>query len=144
MLWTTLRLGLVLQCGLLAGCAGVPSQAVIPPAPTIHTSPERQRRDTQARSASEETRYRTGLVPQQDVLQADVELGRQQERQLVLERMREVAVARINTLMNLPTAAPLPPAPHELKPAEGLLAVEELQARALAQQAALAEDRLAG
>lgn len=88
--------------------------------------------------ANAETRYRTGLAPQQDVLQAEVELGRQQERQLVLERIREVAIARINTLMNLPTSAPLPPAPRELKHAEGLLAVEELQARALAQQPVLA------
>jgi len=39
------------------------------------------------------------------VLQADVEIGRQRERKLTLEQMREVAIARINTLMHLPPDA---------------------------------------
>jgi outer membrane protein TolC len=65
-----------------------------------------------------ETRYATGLVPQQDVLQADVEIGRTQERDLTLERMRQVAVARINTLMHLPPDQPLPPPPDNLAPLE--------------------------
>src|SRR5262249_28365520 len=42
-----------------------------------------------------DVRYRTGLAPQQDVLQADVEIGRQRKRGVSLERMRVVAVARI-------------------------------------------------
>jgi cobalt-zinc-cadmium efflux system outer membrane protein len=50
----------------------------------------------------------------QDVVQADVEIGRQRERQLMLARMREVAVARINTLMHLPPDAPLAPPPAEI------------------------------
>ena len=58
-----------------------------------------------------EDRYTKGLVPQQDIFQADVEVGQQQERQVTLERMREVAVARLNTLMHLPPDSPLPPAP---------------------------------
>ena len=58
-----------------------------------------------------EDRYTKGLAPQQDIFQADVEVGQQQERQVTLERMREVAVARINTLMHLPPDSPLPPAP---------------------------------
>ena len=52
--------------------------------------------------------YKTGKVPQQDVFQADVEIGRQKERKVTLERMQSVAKARINTLMHLPTSAPLP------------------------------------
>ena len=56
-------------------------------------------------------RYTKGLVPEQDIFQADVEVGQQQERQVTLERMREVAVARLNTLMHLPPDSPLPPAP---------------------------------
>jgi outer membrane protein, heavy metal efflux system len=56
-----------------------------------------------------ETRYRTGQGPQQDMLQADVELARQEERRLSLRRARLVAVARLNTLMHLPPDAPLPP-----------------------------------
>lgn len=78
-----------------------------------------------------ETRYKTGLVPQQDVLQADVEIGRQRERQVTLERMREVAVARINTLMHLPTNNALPPPPKQLLLAGALPDVQALQAAAL-------------
>jgi outer membrane protein TolC len=71
-------------------------------------------------------------VTEQDVLQADVEIGRQQERQITLERMRRVAVARINTLMHLPTDAPLPPPPEELGPGEAPPDVRRLQAAAVA------------
>jgi len=64
---------------------------------------------------SAEQRFRAGQVPQQDVLQADVEIGRQRERLLVLERLRRVSVARINTLMHLPPDLPLPAAPKEIR-----------------------------
>jgi outer membrane protein TolC len=64
--------------------------------------------------ANAETRYRTGLVPQQDILQADVEIGREQERRLGLEQMRKVAIARLNTLMHLPPDLPLPPPPKQV------------------------------
>jgi len=70
----------------------------------------------------------------QDVVQARVEIGRQEERQLTLERMREVAVARINTLMHLPTNSPLPPPPKQLKLAGPLADVEALQATARAER----------
>jgi outer membrane protein TolC len=67
-----------------------------------------------------ETRYKTGLAPQQDLLQADVEIGREQERRLEIEQMRRVAIARINTLMHEPPDAPLPaPAPQVSSPAPG-------------------------
>jgi outer membrane protein TolC len=52
-------------------------------------------------------------APQQDIIQADVEIGRQQERRLTLGRMLEVAVARINALMHLPPDVPLPPPPRQ-------------------------------
>jgi outer membrane protein TolC len=92
-----------------------------------------------------DTRFRTGLVPQQDLLQADVEIGRQRERQLTLERMRHVVIARLNTLMHLPTGTPLPPPPRTLPPAALLPEVGELQARAVAQRPDLRAlaDRLA-
>lgn len=77
-------------------------------------------------------RFRTGQAPQQDVLQADVEIGRTRERKLTLERMRRVAVARINTLMHLPTGTPLPPPPKEISLPGELPEVEQLQARAVA------------
>jgi outer membrane protein TolC len=79
-----------------------------------------------------EKRYSTGLVPQQDIFQADVEIGRQQERQLTLERMRQVAVARINTLMHLPPDGPLPPPPAKIGLAETLPQAQVLRQTALA------------
>lgn len=63
-----------------------------------------------------ETRYKTGQAPQQDVLQADVELGRQSEQRLAFERARTVAVARLNTLMNQPPESPLPSPAADLGP----------------------------
>jgi outer membrane protein, heavy metal efflux system len=56
-----------------------------------------------------EARYKAGQGQQQDVLQADVEIARQEERLVSLRRARLVAVARLNTLMHLPLDGPLPP-----------------------------------
>jgi outer membrane protein TolC len=80
------------------------------------------------------TRYEKTLVPQQDVSQADVELGRQQERGLTLNRMRKVAMARINTLMHRPPDTPLPPPPDRLTLDEVLPTAEVLRSRALDQR----------
>jgi outer membrane protein TolC len=80
------------------------------------------------------TRYEKALAPRQDVSQADVELARQRERGLTLERMRKVAVARINTLMHLPPDASLPPPPERLTLGDPLPTVEVLRARALNQR----------
>jgi cobalt-zinc-cadmium efflux system outer membrane protein len=56
-----------------------------------------------------EARYKAGQGQQQDVLQAEVEIARQEERLVSLRRARLVAVARLNTLMHLPPDGPLPP-----------------------------------
>jgi outer membrane protein TolC len=80
------------------------------------------------------TRYETGKAPQQDVLQADVELGRQQERSLTLEQVRQIAVARINTLLSLPPDAPLPLPPGALAVDEVVPQVSALRAAALARR----------
>jgi len=85
-----------------------------------------------------ESRYRTGLVPQQDVLQADVEIGRQRERLLTLDRMARVSAARLNTLMNLLPEAPLPPPPTQLNVAGSTPEVAELRALALSRRPDLA------
>jgi cobalt-zinc-cadmium efflux system outer membrane protein len=61
-----------------------------------------------------ETRYRNGQVPQQDVLQADVEIGLQKERSITLNRMRKVTQARINTLLHLEPDLSLPPSAQEI------------------------------
>jgi len=85
-----------------------------------------------------ESRYRTGLVTQQDVLQADVEIGRQRERLLTLERMQRVAAVRLNTLMNLPPEAPLPPPPAQLAAAGESLDPASLRALAVSRRPDLA------
>jgi outer membrane protein TolC len=92
-----------------------------------------------------ETRYETGLVPEQDVLQAKVEIGRQEERQLSLERMHRVAVARINTLLNFPPDRLLPPPPAELLVKDQLPDAPTLRASALARRPDLLalQDRIA-
>jgi outer membrane protein TolC len=92
-----------------------------------------------------ESRYKTGLAPQQDVLQADVEVGRQRERAVTLERMRKVAAARINTLRSLPPDEPLAKPPQNLKVVPEPRAVASLRDFALAQRADLKaiQDRIA-
>jgi outer membrane protein TolC len=91
------------------------------------------------------TRSKTGLVPEQDVLQAEVEIGRQRERQLTLERMRQVAIARINTLLHLPPDTSQPPPPREARINGPLPEAAELRALALARRPDLmaVADRLA-
>ncbi len=61
-----------------------------------------------------ETRYRNGQTPQQDILQADVELGLQKEKAITLLRMQNVAKARINTLMHLEPDLPIPPSVKDI------------------------------
>jgi outer membrane protein TolC len=78
--------------------------------------------------------YVRGLGSQQDVLQAEVEIGQQRERQLALERMREVASARLNTLLHLPPDAPLPPPPQQLSFAAAPQDVQALRQAALARR----------
>jgi outer membrane protein TolC len=80
------------------------------------------------------TRYENNLVPQQDFLQADVEIGRENERRLALEEMRHIVIARINTLMHLPPDSPLPPPPNRLSVSESLAEAKELRATALSRR----------
>mgnify|MGYP000055982308 CR=1 FL=1 len=61
-----------------------------------------------------QAKYRTGLVTQQDVLQAELELAELARRQLELDRMYAVAAGRINVLLRRMPDAPLPPPPAEL------------------------------
>lgn len=81
-----------------------------------------------------EARYRTGQVAQQDILQAEVEIGRLREAEITLERQRQVAIARINTLLQLPPSLPLPPPPKEIQVEGELPDPQELLAQALAQR----------
>jgi outer membrane protein TolC len=63
---------------------------------------------------SAQVKYENNQVTQQDVLQADVELADIERRQLEIERMRRVAIARINTLLRRTPGEPLPPPPRAL------------------------------
>jgi outer membrane protein TolC len=78
-----------------------------------------------------ESRLATGRGEQQDVLQLRVEIGRQRERGLALDRQRQVAVARINTLLHLPPDLLLPPPPRKIKVNDELPDPHELRATAL-------------
>jgi outer membrane protein TolC len=73
-------------------------------------------------------------VSLQEVYQTDVEIGKQEERRLTLERMRQVAVARINTLLDLPPNAPLPPAPKKIDVESAPADPENLRSTALARR----------
>jgi outer membrane protein TolC len=83
-----------------------------------------------------EIRWGTGTkgAAQQDIFQAEVEIGREQQRRLALERMEQVAVARLNALMHLPPDSPLPPPPRRLTVAAELPEAQQLRALALARR----------
>jgi len=81
---------------------------------------------------SAENRVTTGKASQQEVIQIDVEIGKQGERVLTLERMRQVAIGRLNTLMHRSPNSPLSEPPSKVSVPVGLPAVEELLARAVA------------
>jgi outer membrane protein TolC len=83
---------------------------------------------------SAESQYANNRATEQDIFQVDVELGRQRERGISLERARRVAIARINTLMHRPSDAPLPPPPKKVEPAEALAALETFQTQARSQR----------
>ena len=57
-----------------------------------------------------EARYRVGKATQQDVLRAQVELSMLLQRTVTLEQQRDVAAARLNTLMGHAPDEPLGPA----------------------------------
>ena len=57
-----------------------------------------------------EARYRVGKAMQQDVLRAQVEVSMLLQRAVSLEQQRQIAAARLNTLMGRAMDAPLPPA----------------------------------
>ena len=57
---------------------------------------------------------------------------------LTLEEMRQIAIARLNTLMHLAPDSALPPPPRQLRPAEALPDVQVLRDAALARRPDLA------
>ena len=85
-----------------------------------------------------EQKYVANTAPQQDMLQADVELAELARRQIELERLERIAIARLNTLMHRPPDAFIPPAPARLDSPQLNLSVAELRAAAVARRPDLA------
>ena len=78
-----------------------------------------------------EARYGAGLVEKQDALQAEVEHQHLVHRGIVLRRIRDVAAARINTLLNVPPASNVPAPPKRLQSVVALPSYETLTEHAL-------------
>ncbi|HWB09487.1 MAG TPA: TolC family protein [Pirellulales bacterium] len=83
-------------------------------------------------------KYEANLAPQQDVLQAEVELAELARRQIELERLKRIATARLNTLMHRPPDAYLPPPPAHIDAPPLALSVAEMRASALSRRPDLA------
>jgi outer membrane protein TolC len=83
-------------------------------------------------------KYEANQATQQDVLQAEVEIARLGTRRAELRRAREVAAARINTLLHREAAHPLPPPPASIAVPDRLPDAAGLQALAVAERPDLA------
>lgn len=83
-------------------------------------------------------KYRANQVTQQDVLQADVELAELTRRRYELERMEQVAIARINTLLHRRADHSLPAPPAQLPQATAPASAADLQEMAIARRPDLA------
>ena len=84
------------------------------------------------------SKFEANLVPQQDMLQADVELAKLEQRRVEIEQQRLVASARINTLLHREPQLALPPPPQQIEVSAPLPSVEELRLRAIEQRPDLA------
>jgi len=76
------------------------------------------------------TRYGTGLASKQDALRADVERNLLKHQAIVLHREQQTILARMNTLLNRPPDAIIPP-PHSLAEIKLLPELKSLRHKAL-------------
>jgi outer membrane protein TolC len=83
-------------------------------------------------------RYEAQKVPLQDVIQADLEIARLGTREAELDQSKQVAAARINTLLHRAARHPLPPPPAKLSIPGDAPTVEVLQAFAIERRPDLA------
>lgn len=95
--------------------------------------------DSNTRAAEEfrniaNSKYEANQVTQQDVLQADVELAQLEQRKIELDQEREIAVARLNTLLHRRPDHPLPPPPQTLPQVAELPSASELRDFAVEQR----------
>jgi outer membrane protein TolC len=87
-----------------------------------------------------EARYRVGKGIQQDVLRAQVEVARVDQRLIVLTQQQATAEARLNTLLYRDPDAPLPE-PAQVTPAGFQMALPALYALAHANDTGMEQDR---
>ena len=88
-----------------------------------------------------ETRYATGLASKQDALQAEVSHQHLAHRGVVLARMREVALERLNTLLDRPAKAALPPPPRTIRAPRPIAPLDRLESAAIAERPVLEAQR---
>ena len=99
---------------------------------------KRNRESAQDFRDSAQVKYENNQVTQQDVIQADVELSDIRRRNIELDRMRRVALARINVLLLRSPDQPLPPSPPTLVPEFGVPPADTLRQIATSQRPDLA------
>ena len=87
-----------------------------------------------------EARYTVGKGIQQDVLKAQVEFSKLIEQQTVLEQRKQIAEARLNSLLYRESDSPLP-VPEELKPREFQYSLVQLNETAIANYPELKSQR---
>jgi outer membrane protein TolC len=88
--------------------------------------------------ATATAKFEANQVAQQDILQADVELGTLKSRYLELKQNETIARARINTLLHREPQIPLPPPPRALEVPDELPDAAFLREEALARRPDLA------
>lgn len=87
-----------------------------------------------------EARYRVGKGIQQDVLRAQVEVARVDQRLIILQQRKATATARLNTLLYRDPEAPLP-APAPVAAGDLKLGLTELYSLARANDTVMEQDR---
>ena len=87
-----------------------------------------------------EARYRVGKGIQQDVLRAQVEVSRIDQKLIMLRQEEHTARVRLNTLLNQDPESPLP-APSAVQPANFQLSLDELYAMAHENDPGLERDK---
>lgn len=87
-----------------------------------------------------EARYTVGKGIQQDVLKAQVEFSKLIEQQTVLEQRKQIAEARLNSLLYRESDSPLP-IPEELRPRELPYSLAQLNENAIANYPELKSQR---
>lgn len=87
-----------------------------------------------------EARYRVGKGIQQDVLRAQVEVSRIDQKLIVLRQEEHTVRARLNTLLNQDPESPLPP-PAAVNPADFQFSLDQLYAMAHENDPGLERDK---